>query len=294
LSDPQSDIAFIFRASPFGSISQAHANNNDFILQVAGNVLAMPSGYHDNFVAEHHTHWVWHTKSHNYVTLLDAPQLMRSHNVRGALEHAFEDERLIYFRGAADARDSDQAACCRHVCFLKAHQCFVLIDEFAALSGIQSALQWHIHSWTQFAIDTIGHSFCLARSGSTLTGHFMYHNNAFFSCSAGCDPPPAEIKPRDQWHQQYHLRFTTSGLDATRNLGVVLCPGHAGLTPPEVSTMRVKDIEMARIGEDLVLVRQTDRLAYNDLHSSALALLIVQGERYEIGEQGIRIDEARR
>ncbi|MCG8351708.1 MAG: DUF4962 domain-containing protein [Chloroflexales bacterium] len=295
LSDPQSDIAFIFRASPFGSISHAHANNNDFILHVAGNILAMPSGYYDGFGSDHHTHWVWHTKSHNCVTLSDAPQLMRSHDSRGALEHAFEDERLIYFRGNADASYSDRAACCRrHVCFLKAHQCFVLIDEFAALPGVKSALQWNIHSWAQFEVDNDHRSFRLERNGSTLTGHFMYHNNAFFSCSEGWDPPPAGIKPRDQWHQQYHLRFTASGLDATRNLGVVLCPVHADLTPPEVSTMRVKDIEMARIGEDLALVRQTDLLTYDDLHSSALALLIVQGERYEIGEQGIRMEEARR
>ncbi len=163
LNDPARDVALIFRSSPLGAVSHSHANNNDFILHAGGKVMAMPSGYYVGYGSDHHAHWVWHTKSHNCVTLSDASQIMRSHNSLGAIENAFEDERLVYFRGNADASYSDRAdRCRRHVFFLKAQTCFVMIDEFVAAPGIDSALQWNIHSWNRFTVDEA------ARIGDTL------------------------------------------------------------------------------------------------------------------------------
>ena len=151
LDDPARDVAMIFRSSPLGAISHSHANNNDFILHAGGKVLAMPSGYYAGYGSDHHTHWVWHTKSHNCLTLSDASQIMRSHESTGKIENSFEDDRLIYFAGNADASYSERARRCRrHVVFLKAQSCFVMIDEFVAVPGIDSALQWNVHSWNRF------------------------------------------------------------------------------------------------------------------------------------------------
>ncbi|MDP6036910.1 MAG: DUF4962 domain-containing protein, partial [Candidatus Latescibacteria bacterium] len=88
LKDRERDIAFLFRSSPYGAVSHSHANNNDFILHVGGRVMAMPSGYYAGYGSDHHAHWVWHTKSHNCVTLSDASQLMRSPDSVGAVENA--------------------------------------------------------------------------------------------------------------------------------------------------------------------------------------------------------------
>ncbi len=288
IDEPSRDVALLFRSSPYGAISHSHANNNDFIIHVAGKVMAMPSGYYDGYGSNHHTHWVWHTKSHNCVTLSDAPQIMRSHESVGAIESAFEDERLAYFRGAAAASYADRATRCRrHVAFLKPHDCFVMIDEFVAVPGIVSALQWNIHSWNEFAVDEERRSFLIEREGSSLEGHFMYHHNAFFSLSEGWDPPPAKIKDDAQWYQQYHLRFTASGLVERRNLGVVLCPGHASLARAQVQTEREDAAEVARLGDDLVLVNQGDRMEHQGLSTEALALLIVDGRRYEVRDEGL-------
>ena len=289
LDDPARDVAMIFRSSPLGAISHSHANNNDFILHAGGKVLAMPSGYYDGYGSDHHTHWVWHTKSHNCVTLSDASQIMLSHDSTGRIENAFEGEGLLYFRGNADASYSDRAQRCRrHVFFLKAQGCFVMIDEFAAAPGIDSALQWNIHSWNRFAVDEGARTFLLERDGSSLEGHFMYHNNAFFSLSEGWDPPPMRAgKDDSQWHPQYHLRFTPSGLVNGRNLGVVLCPGHGLLDRAEVRTERSGETEVAHIGDDLVLVGGRDGVAYGNHRSDGLALLVVQGRGYELGEAGV-------
>ncbi|MCB0116645.1 MAG: DUF4962 domain-containing protein, partial [Caldilineaceae bacterium] len=210
LDDPAQDLALVFRSSPYGAISHSHASNNDFFVHVAGKVMAMPSGYYDGYGSNHHTHWVWHTKSHNCVTLSDAPQIMRSYASVGAVEHAFDDDRLIYFRGNADASYADRATICRrHVIFLKRPQVFLLVDEFVTKPGIVSALQWNLHSWNQFEVDDEAHAFTIRRENSVLHGHFLYHHNAFFTVTEGWDPPPQSAKSNAQWYNQYNLRLTT-------------------------------------------------------------------------------------
>lgn len=289
LSDCDRDIAFIFRSSPFGSVSHSHANNNDFILHVGGRVMAMPSGYYSGYGSDHHAHWVWHTKSHNCVTLSDAPQLMRSHESLGAVENAFEDDRVVYFRGTADKSYGDRAdRCRRHVLFVKEQQYFVMVDEFKAKPGVASSLQWNLHSWNEYEVNEERRLFQIRRGDSVLRGHFMHHKNGFFSLTEGWDPPPMKGKDNAQWHQQYHLRFTPSGIETpARNLGVILSMGHEHLDAPVVETELVEDTEVGHVGGDLVLVNQGNDINYKTYKSDALILLSTGGRRYEVRDDGV-------
>jgi hypothetical protein len=298
LDDPSRDIALLFRSSPFGSVSHSHANNNDVIIHVAGKVMAMPSGYYDGYGSDHHVHWVWHTKSHNCLTLSDAPQLMQSHDSIGVIENAFEDDRIVYLRGTADASYPGRAdRYRRHLLFLKGRSCFVMVDEFVAKPGVASAVQWNLHSWSRFRVDKEKRTFLVERGESCLErpalseveGHFMYHQNAFFSLSEGWEPAPFRTKPDAQWHQQYHLRFTISELAAGANLGVVLCPGHAALPRTAVVCTRAGGAEVARIGEDRVLVNQGRVMEYEGLQTDALALVVVAGCQYQISDEGVSL-----
>lgn len=282
------DVAFIFRSSPFGSISHSHANNNDFILHVAGEVMAMPSGYYAGYGSDHHAHWVWHTKSHNCLTLSDAPQIMRSPESVGAIEHAHEDEALIYFRGTADASYADRAdRCRRHVLFAKEQRYLVLVDELVAKRGMASALQWNIHSWGAFETDG-ERAFWTERGNSTLYGHMMHNRAGFFSLTEGWDPPPMRGKDSAQWLQQYHLRFTPNGIEVPkRNLGVVLCWDHAGWSKPAVETHLHGDTEVAQVGDDLVLVNGGTGISYREHVSDAVVWMSIGGRKYAVRDEGL-------
>ena len=290
LDDPGQDIAFIFRSSPYGSVSHSHANNNDFILHVGGKVMAMPSGYYAGYGSDHHAHWVWHTKSHNCATLSDASQLMRSHQSRGMVDNVYEDDHTIYFRGFADPSYQDRAERYRrHVCFLKTHQCFLMVDEFVAREDVSSALQWNIHSWNRFDIDDEQKRFTIRREDSILEGYILHHLNGYFVASEGWEPPPTSAKENQEWRQQYHLRYTPSGLEPCRNLGVLLCPGHRALASAAVCSEHVYATEVARIGDDLILVNQSDRIQFEDIDTDALAVLVLHGTRYHIDDAGMHL-----
>ena len=300
-TDASSDIAFIFRSSPFGSISHSHANNNDFILHVAGRVLLMPSGYYAGYGSDHHAHWVWHTKSHNCITLSDAPQRLRSPESVGSVDNAFEDEAIVYCRGTADASYAGRAdRLRRHVVYVKEGRYLLLIDEFVATAGVFSSLQWNVHSWAQFEVDDAARTFTVRRDGRSVTGHIMHNRTGFFSVTDGWDPPPSSLKSNDQWLPQHNLRFTPSDLVGRRRvLGVVLCPEYEGHSGPTVRTELVageRPAERAMIGGDSVVlnVSRSPQPGEVDARTTpaadaglVIAELTVAGTQYRITDAGM-------
>jgi hypothetical protein len=291
LQQPQKDIAFVFRSSPYGAISHSHASNNDFFLHVGGNIMLMPSGYYSGYGSGHHAHWVWHTKSHNCLTLSDAPQLLRSHDSRGAIIAPYEDDNLIYFQGNADPSYQTRAMRCRrHVVFLKLHHCFLLVDEFIAKPGVVSSLQWNVHSWSPFTIDDEKNRFIVERRDSKVEGYFLYHQNAFFTRSEGWEPPPAQVKQsREQWKMQYNLRFTVSEYRDRQNLGVVLAPSSPQLPVAALQTWRDESTEICRIGADLILVGVEGSIKYESLAMDGIAFLQIGNQQYQLDSNGIRM-----
>ena len=54
-------------------------------------------------------------------------------------------------------------------------------------------------------------------------------------------------------------------------------------------TERGATAEIAHLGDDQVLVNRDGRILYGSIDSVALLVLIIQGQQYEIGDQGIAV-----
>ena len=130
-------------------------------------------------------------------------------------------------------------------------------------------------------------TFLIERQGSSLEGHFLYHDNAFFSPSEGWDPPPMPREGVSSWPAQYNLRFSVTEMSPRRNLAVVLAAGHARLRRAEVTAEKAGRTELARIGPDLVLVNQGAGIEHGDIRSEALAVVSTDGRRYTLGDDGL-------
>ena len=137
--------------------------------------------------------------------LSGAGQLMRSRKAQGAVECAFEDARLAYLRGNADASYGVRARRCRrHVLFLKKAACFVLVDEYVSGETGASALEWHAHSWARFDLDEARRRFSLRREDSRLEATLLYQGDGFFRLSEGWEPPPQPDAERSKlWPDQF-------------------------------------------------------------------------------------------
>jgi len=277
--DPEHDIAFIFRSSPYGNDSHSHANQNDFILHAGGEALLHPSGYYDGWGTHHQTSWVWHSRSHNCLTLSGASQLLRSRAARGAVLGAFEDERLVYFLGNADRAYANQAKMCRrHVVFFKNEKIFLLLDEVAAKPGQSFQCQWNAHSFEKFKIDPKDKKFSVRKNKVALDGHLLYHETSFFNLSEGFEPTYHKVLEENLkfWGNQYHLQFVASTYASERRIGVLLAPRFGAHQPPKIETGAEGSVERACFSDIEIRIQQGERLASRDARPEGEGFLDIQ------------------
>ena len=239
------------------------------------------------------------------MTLSDAGQIMRSEESVGRIDHAFEDEALVYFVGVADASYADRAERCRrHVVFYKSSSCLAMIDEFVGLGDRLSTLQWNLHTFDPFDVDERSRVFSWRRGDSQVQASVLYHDNAIFSLSEGWDPTPERAEHEAEYPRQYNLRFTCNlkqheylGVrhrmqqrpSLRRNLAVVLAPSCPSLPQATVRTARHGDAEEAHIGADgrLVVHSSGGDLVVDGAPVQALAAVEAGGGRYTITDGGI-------
>ncbi len=284
LSAPDRDIAFYFRSSPYGSCGASHANNNDFIMHIAGSVMAMPSGYSTGYRSPHLTNWVWHTKSHNCVTLSGASQKLKSFYSRGWIVNPAENEDLVYFCGIADeSYDHVADLCRRHVIYLKKQRAFVFIECFAAKRNLPVSFQWNIHTWHDITLNEDECSFLITDTKSNplvprLQGNILYRHNYALTRSTGWDPEPTSLTGDTQFRNQFHVTFSTGELVEDLVLPVVL---RAGWEENPAGSFRWEREETAE-----VLVFDKARVAVFQ-SGEIISKLVVSDAEYTISNGGL-------
>lgn len=103
---PDEHIQFVFKSSPFGSISHSHGDQNAFCLAGFGEDLAIQSGYYVAFNSTMHQNWRRQTRSKNAILIdgqgqysgKDKAQAMQA---TGKLVMVEERENHIYIQGDA-------------------------------------------------------------------------------------------------------------------------------------------------------------------------------------------------
>ena len=172
---PDRHLAFMFKSSPYGSVSHSHGDQNAFVLHAFGRPLAIQSGYYIGFWSEMHLHWRRQTKSKNAVLVggtgqfADLQKTTKAEEMNGSAKSQFD--RLIAAKGQIEACENredavylcgDAAAAFagtvpglkknkRHVLFVR-EAFFVVIDEIELEQ--ESTVQWLLHGLTEFRIGT--------------------------------------------------------------------------------------------------------------------------------------------
>jgi len=152
MNDFDKHIAFMFKSSPYGSISHSHGDQNGFVLHAFGEPLAIHSGYYVGFWSEMHVKWRRQTISKNAILIdgigqfADLRKKTKADELNGSGKSSFqalidangfiedvqEKNGNVYIRGNAARAyqpvvDSVKKYL-RHVFFIN-QNFFVIIDE---------------------------------------------------------------------------------------------------------------------------------------------------------------------
>ncbi len=151
LTRPDEDTCFLFKSSPFGSVSHSHADQNAFAIMKGGKALAIPSGYYGPAYGQpHHAEWTRSTKANNCVLVNGEGQVIRQAKASGRVV-AFEDRKgLTYVAGdAAAAYMGRLRKFDRHALFLRPGL-FLLLDDLEAPEPAR--FQWMLHAFEEMAL----------------------------------------------------------------------------------------------------------------------------------------------
>lgn len=173
MKDGKKHIAFMFKSSPYGSVSHSHGDQNAFVLHAFGEPLAIQSGYYVGFWSQMHMNWRRHTRSKNAVLIdgigqfAELAQTTKTEEMNGSAKSQYDRliasngrieacqrrEDCVYLRGDATAAFAKTVPYLkenkRHVLFVQ-EKFFVIIDEIALSRA--GTVQWLLHGLHEFQI----------------------------------------------------------------------------------------------------------------------------------------------
>ncbi|MEP0844127.1 MAG: DUF4962 domain-containing protein [Phycisphaerae bacterium] len=234
LLDAGQNVQVLFKSSPFGTQSHGYDANNAFLLYLFGRPVFISSGTRDSYGSEHHSRWMWHTKSTNCITVDGEGQVPHSAQSRGAITRFETDPGFDYVAGeAGSAYGGKLKRFTRRFLFVKP-ELIVIHDLLEAPQP--SRFDWWLHSPEAMSIEEGGR--VLAGNGQgRCEVAFLEPRGLTITQTDRFDPPP---RPRIRL-TEYHLTASTPSPDTRGEFVTVLRPYRGDARP--TGTLRLIAIE---------------------------------------------------
>ncbi len=158
MADPDNHIQFVFKSSPFGSISHSHGDQNAFCLAAYGEDMAIQSGYYVAFNSSMHRNWRRQTRSKNAILINGKGQYAEKDKARamtatGRIVTAEQrDDHILIVGDATPAYQSlspEVTRAVREVYFVR-NSYFVIVDEIDAETPV--TVEWLLHANNRFEL----------------------------------------------------------------------------------------------------------------------------------------------
>jgi hypothetical protein len=206
LDRPGEDTFFLFKSSPYGSVSHSHADQNSFAILKGGQALAIASGYYGPSYGEpHHAEWTRQTKANNSILVNGQGQVVREASAAGKIARFDHRKAFTYVCGdAAAAYGGKLTKFLRHVLFLRPGA-FVVLDELAAPGDAQ--FQWLLHAFERMQVDEGASTVASLRKGASLKvklacplGLRLAQTDRFDTPFNHNTPPEYQQERENHWH----------------------------------------------------------------------------------------------
>jgi len=151
-------IHFVFKSSPFGSISHSHGDQNSFCMSAYGEDMAISSGHYVAFNSSMHRQWRRQTRSKNAILINGKGQYAekdksKAMNAAGRIIAAETREDHIFIHGDATAAyqslSPEVTNVEREIYFVR-NSYFVMVDKIDADSPV--TIDWRLHANEPFEL----------------------------------------------------------------------------------------------------------------------------------------------
>lgn len=221
LAEPENNVHFMLKSSPYGSYSHSHASQNAFIINGFGEPLAISSGYYQRYGSPHHSGWTRETRAHNSITVDGIGQKQRSMAAGCHIADFDNTEHFAYAVGdATDAYEGRLKRFLRYVLFARPDY-FVIYDDLESAQASQ--YEWWLHAKSRMSIDEAQQSVTVSEGEARLlvrlvapAGLRMEQTDQF------------DVQPLNNAANQWHFTASTTEKAAEARFLTALVPYRAG------------------------------------------------------------------
>jgi len=202
LTNAGNSVQVVFKSSPFGTQSHGYEANNSFLLWAYGKRLLIRTGRRDSYGSDHHTGWMWSTRSVNNITVNGKGQGKRTAKAQGEII-AFETtpDVDVVIGEAGQAYETPLERFTRAIIFVKP-ELVVVYDRLE--SREPSTYEYWLHAVNK--IDIKGQRQIQVRNDDVVCDiDFLTPGDLSFEQTDQYDPNP---RPRIKL-REWHLTATT-------------------------------------------------------------------------------------
>lgn len=289
LLEPDNDIRFLMRSSPYGTVSHSHADQNSFVIEAFGEPLAVPSGLYNLYSSAHHHGWTRQTKAHCAVTFDGAGQIVRSDEAVGAFTAFHADERLVHARGDATAAYGDRVQRCERTVLCVDYEWFVIIDRM--VPRYEAMWTWHLHAVRPIELDAAAKRATLTYDRAALDVAFCHADELLFRPHEGWELMPFGFDDAGDIPEnaaRHHLDVGSIMPRTDDTLVTVMVPYRVGTDRARIDTLDAPGHRGARVttaaGTTTIWVDADDTgLDVEGLHGDASIAVIQPGRNRSAG-----------
>jgi hypothetical protein len=204
LPHEEENIQFMFKSSPYGSVSHSLADQNTFTIEAFGEPLAISSGYRPWYGSEHHYGWTKQTQAHNGILIDGQGQPINNIAAKGKITGFLTGSSFDYTVGDAAQAYPNAERFLRHVVYVRP-DVFVMFDDLRATKPV--TYDWLLHSYYPMEVADTGTEVIVPGAKANLTVRF-YQPQRLVSAQTNqfAVPLDHEMDKPEQWH----LKLTTT------------------------------------------------------------------------------------
>ena len=275
LGRPEDDIHVTFKASPYGSFSHSHADQNAFILNAFGEGLAINSAYREFHRSPHHKEWTWQTQSKNALLIDGLGQKAQDKTATGKITRFETADRFVWTTGdATTAYQSLQPKgqvqrVTRDLVFID--QRYLLLRDRVKLAK-PAKLSWLLHAEKNLSWNEAASTLTVRGEKASLLARLVSPHATWSGKVTDQFPVPVDPKYTSgeagsgyvtaKWSNQSHLRLDSKKAEKEYTIDPVLWP-ERGAAPPA-------KLEVALQGESLAILRPDEKKDHVRLTDDAL------------------------